>query len=234
MLCRLCLQNKPLQRSHIVPEFMYEPIYNAKHQIFAIKGKTKIRIEQKGAREILLCFSCEQQFSRYENYAAPAFFRRTLQGEEQQGRVVLLRGLDYNLLKLFFLSVLWRFGVTSIDLLKGALLGPHEERLRQMLINEDPGDELTYPCTVTEVSLKGTSLDGWILPPRRSRPHGIWIWNITLGRFLLSYFVASHPAPAGVRPIFLNPAGTMGIYRADIREIPSLMSYADKLMQVEL
>ncbi len=233
MPCRLCLQDKPLRWSHIVPEFMYEPIYNPKHQIFAIKGETRIRIQQKGARERLLCFNCEQQFSRYENYAAPAFFRRTFKDEEQQGRVVILRGLDYKLLKLFFLSVLWRFGVTSIDLLKGAMLGPHEERLRQMLINEDSGDELIYPCTVTEVSLKGTSLDGWILPPRRSRPHGIWVWNTTLGRFLLGYFVASHPAPAGVRPIFLNPAGTMGIYRADIREIPSLMRYAEKLTQVD-
>ena len=231
--CRLCLAHRHLKRSHIVPEFMYSPIYNQKHQIYAIRGTKKVQVKQIGARERLLCLECEGQFGRYEDYAASAFFRKTYENEEKQGRVVLLRGLQYQPLKLFFLSLLWRFGVTSIDLLKGADLGPHLERLREMLVNKDPGYELDYPCTVTEVGLNGVPLHGWILPPKRSRPHGHIVWNITLGRFLFCYYVSSHGPPEGIQPIFLSRSGTMGIYRADLREIPSLMWYARRLINVD-
>jgi len=47
MACRLCLNAKPLQKSHIVPEFVYEPLYNAKHQLSAQAGSTRVKIFQK-------------------------------------------------------------------------------------------------------------------------------------------------------------------------------------------
>ena len=47
-----------------------------------------------------------------------------------------LSRLEYSPLKLFFLSLLWRFGITTIEQYRGAELGPHAERLRQRLVRE--------------------------------------------------------------------------------------------------
>lgn len=70
MACRLCQKDKPLQNSHVVPEFFYKPSYDKKHRIYArISGKlAHMPPLQKGLREPLLCRDCEQKLSPYEKY----------------------------------------------------------------------------------------------------------------------------------------------------------------------
>jgi len=167
MTCALCQKNKQLRRSHIVPEFLYKEFYDPKHRFFSLSCTPSERehLHQKGLRESLLCADCELLFSRFENYAAKVFYGNDVAASERHGDLLLLHDLDYNTLKLFLLSLLWRFGVTSIPELKGARLGPHAERLRSMLLTEDPGDPLTYPCMLTAVMWEGKHLGDLIVPP---------------------------------------------------------------------
>ena len=75
--CALCLLQKPLLNSHIVPEFMYrEYIYETQN---GVKEKfmgvsrdefDSVRTYGKGLTEELLCVDCELRFSRFENYAS--------------------------------------------------------------------------------------------------------------------------------------------------------------------
>ncbi len=228
MTCRLCRQPKPLQDSHIVPEFVYKPLYNAKHQLFGLAGTTKVKIFQKGVREKLLCKECEQQFSRYENYAARTLFA-TGYPFSPKGPFKIFSGLKYEDLKLFFLSLLWRFAETSLPQLSGASLGPHRERLRVLLTTE------IYPCTLTEVNLKGRVLHHWIIPPKRSRsPEGDIIWNMVIGGYLMSFYVSNHGIPWQVKPMLLNGKGTVGVYLSDVRKIPSLMKVAIAVSKAEI
>ena len=78
MTCRLCSGDHPLQRSHVIPEFMYKPIYNPLHQIYMFQEGRRVKILQSGVRERLLCRGCEQRFSRYETYAAPALLQTAI------------------------------------------------------------------------------------------------------------------------------------------------------------
>lgn len=205
---------------------MYSPIYNENHQIFTVSENQKRKILQKGAREPLLCVSCETQFSLYEKYFAEVIFNLEFGPLLPGVKLRIVRNLDYASLKLFFLSILWRFGVTSIETLTGASLGPHLERLRLMLLSRDPGGRFEYGCTLTEVTLKDVPLEGWIVPPRRGKPRDQWVWNITLGRFLLSYNVTNKIPPEQIQPLFVAPSGELVIYRADLRDIPFLLPYA--------
>ncbi len=70
MTCRLCQRHKPLQNSHVVPEFFYKPSYDEKHRIYARIGARLAGMPplQKGFREPLLCWDCEQKLSPYEKY----------------------------------------------------------------------------------------------------------------------------------------------------------------------
>ncbi len=53
---------------------------------------------------------------------------------------------DYATFKLFHLSVLFRASVSSLSTFQEVNLGAlHEERIRQMLLNEDPGKDWEYP-----------------------------------------------------------------------------------------
>ena len=55
---------------------------------------------------------------------------------------------DYSTLKLFFLTLLWRAGVTKRDMFRKVQLGPHEHRLRRMILAGDPGDQHDYAVAV--------------------------------------------------------------------------------------
>jgi hypothetical protein len=217
-----------------VPEFVYKPLYNAKHQLFGLAGSTKVRIFQKGIREKLLCWDCEQQFSRCEDYAARTLFAPGY-SFSTSGPFKIFSGLRYEELKLFLLSLLWRFGETSLPQLSGARLGPHRERLRVLLQTEDPGDHMLYACAMTEVTLNGLVLHQWIIPPKRSRsPEGDIIWNMVIGGYLMSFYVTNHRIPWQVEPMILNRGGSVGVYLSDVRQIPSLMKVGIAMSKVEL
>jgi hypothetical protein len=234
MTCRLCRKSKPLQDSHIVPEFIYKPLYNAKHQLFGLAGSTKVKIFQKGVREKLLCRECEQQFSRYENHAARTLFAAGYPFSTS-GAFKVFSGLNYEKLKLFFLSLLWRFAETSLPQLSGASLGLHREKLRVLLGTENPSDHTIYPCAITEVSLNGAVLHQWIIPPKRSRsPEGDIIWNMVIGGYLMSFYVTNHRIPWQVEPMLLNRKGSLGVYLSDVRKIPSLMKVGVAMSKVEI
>jgi hypothetical protein len=146
-------------------------MYDDKHRFFGLSSVPTRRVQlfQKGLREFLLCEDCEQQFGRYEMYASKVFYGGTPISGSRRKNSVLLRSLDYKPLKLFFMSLLWRFGVTSIEYYKGAILGPHEARLRQMLLAENPGAYDDYPFRfdrATSINAHGGSLD---LDARRRR-----------------------------------------------------------------
>ena len=72
-ICKLCLNDRPLRRSHIIPEFMYSGIYdNDPKRFYEIRiddDEAKSRIQQKGQLEYLLCGECETKLSLYEKYA---------------------------------------------------------------------------------------------------------------------------------------------------------------------
>lgn len=56
-----------------------------------------------------------------------------------------LGGLDYQLFKLFHLSVLFKAGVSNRSEFDMVKLGPHTEKLRKMILSGDPGSARVYP-----------------------------------------------------------------------------------------
>lgn len=210
-------------------------MYDAKHRFFGLSSVPirRIQLFQKGLRESLLCDSCEQRFSRYEQYASKVFYGGTAFSASRRRNSLFLNGLDYKPLKLFFLSLLWRFGVTSLEFYKGATLGPHEERLRQMLLNEDPGAYNLYPCLVNAVTFDGKHVSDLIIPPALARMEGHWIWSFVVAGFLLTFYVSSCSPPDVLYPAFLKPDGTMILHIRDMRDIPFLYHLACEMARAQ-
>jgi hypothetical protein len=225
--CALCLQPKPLCRSHIVPEFMHVGMYDDKHRFFGLSSTPErpVRFFQKGLREQLLCDDCEQQFSYYEHYASRVFYGKEVQVQPVEIGM-LLSGLDYPRLKLFLLSLLWRFSVTKLEHLKGAQLGPHAERLRQMLIDEDPGRQLVYPCMITAVVHDRKHVSDLIVPPMTTHVDRQHVWNLVVAGFLMSFFVGKGSPPETLNPLFLQEGGTLVVPIRELRDIDFLHKFS--------
>ena len=78
--CAMCLREGPLCDSHVIPEFIYKPLYSAKRRMVGLltteNGVTR-KYLQKELREELLCGDCEDHINtRYEQPSVPSW--RTL------------------------------------------------------------------------------------------------------------------------------------------------------------
>jgi len=152
MTCKLCGKDRTLCNSHIIPEFFYEPLYDEKHRAHVHNRETgTIAYQQKGYRERLLCGGCEDDLnSRYEDYVKEVWYDQgKLPPASDFGQPAIV-GLDYHRFKLCMLSILWRAAVARQEFFSRVTLGPHEEKLRQMILTDDPGDDALYPflCAV--------------------------------------------------------------------------------------
>jgi len=233
--CVLCQQVRPLRRSHVIPEFMFGPLCDQKHRFYSISNiaSKSNRILQKGPREKLLCDECEQRISRYESYASDVFFGNAAIEPARIPTGFLFTGLDYKPLKLFFMSLLWRLGTTSIRELKGAELGPHQEHVRALLGADDPADFLTYPAMVTALTFDRKHIPDLIVPPLHSRIEGRRVWAVVISGFLFHFVVSNRKPAECFWGGFLRENGDFPLHLSDIREVTYLQKWGREIAAAE-
>ena len=109
--------------------------------------------QRTGLVQRLLCHECEQKVGYFEDYA-----KRFLYGGSDPIRLCLpllpdpLFIADYKKMKLFQLSILWRAAEAEGDFFSAVnLAAQRREKIRQMLITENPGADHEYFCTMARL-----------------------------------------------------------------------------------
>lgn len=209
----MCRQTKLLHHSHIIPEFLYKPLYNSNHQFFRLSTgeRPKKYFEQKGVREWLLCGDCEGQFSVYETYA-----QKVIQGGTE---IEVLTNapnayefrVDYKKFKLFELSILWRVGVSSLPEFNNARLGCHRKVLRKMLLEERPGDSSEYGCVLIWPISHRIIMDEIIHSMGMVRIKGVSCCRLTMAGMCWFFFLSKNIVDEGQRGLFLQNDGALRI-----------------------
>lgn len=146
--CRLCLRDQKLCESHIVPEFLFTPLYNSDRELMAISGRGNKGWKplNKGIWEHLLCSDCEQHLNReYEQPFQKQWAGSSALPDRMAREATHMAIFDYSTFKLFHLSILFRASVSSHSTFRAVRLGKHEERIRVMLLAKDPGQDWEYP-----------------------------------------------------------------------------------------
>lgn len=214
---------------------MFGPLYDDKHRFYEISliATKPNRFLQKGLRERLLCDECEQRLSRYERYAREVFFGDAAKRPHRTRTGFLFTELNYKPLKLFLMTLLWRLAVTSIRQVKSAKLGPHCERLRSLILGDDPADYLTYPAVVVALTSEGRHAAGLILPPRHTRIEERHVWAFVIAGFLFQFFVSNRPPPKDLWGGFLQPNGSLPVHLADIRKVTLLQQWGSEFATAE-
>jgi hypothetical protein len=130
---------------------------------------------------------------------------------------------DYRKLKLFLLSLLWRVGVAEHDFFSCVDLGPHTNRLREMLHAEDPGDPQEYGCQITRLLPElHIPVDRLLATPRSTKIDGHNGCLIYFRGFVFHYYVSNHGVATGVREAFVNQDGRLLILWMRLEMIPPL------------
>lgn len=218
MKCRLCLREAVLCKSHIIPEFCFTPFYDKSHRFIEVTDvqKGKVRKGQKGYWERLLCKECEALVNKFERHARrlfvdplPPLFPNTRTVRQHQN-------LRYAPLKLFLLSVLWRSSIASDSFFKHVSLGPHEEKIRRMLLDEDPGPAEAYPPMIFALHFEAQRLPDFMVEPTPTRFEARRCYRFVLAGFVVLIFVSSHNAPEKFLRHVLSPNRPVETYDREL------------------
>jgi hypothetical protein len=226
-ICKLCQLGKDLRRSHIVPEFMYQHLYdNDPKRFYTLKidleemDKSTSRIEQKGIREYLLCDECEGKMGKYEDYAAETIYAKRLGNEtyitessaspDHQYFVYYYAGFDYKSFKMFMMSILWRL-LISKSFHTPEVPADTLEKLRAALFAENPLAYDDFGCLVQVILYEEGMIAGkFILQPYVTGENQNII-NVLIDGFMYSFYLDSKPLSDERKAVFVKPDGTMEI-----------------------
>jgi hypothetical protein len=224
MTCKLCQGPGPLRNSHVIPEFLHATAYDEKHRIGLTESGGRMRLLQKGVREPLLCAACEHLINtRYEQPIARVW--QALLPEALPRDVHLLEGLDYQVFKLFHLSILWRASVAGGPEWSQVSLGSrHEEALRQILLQERVPERTRYPVLGTVFLRPETRQPAtdWIMPPVSNRFGPAWVYSTMYAGCTWHVVVASHVVVDSSNPFVLSESGQIGLPVHDIMELSKI------------
>lgn len=216
MSCALCQQDKKLCESHIYPEFLYEHFYDEDHtyKVLSTDEDQHVGERPKGIYEKLLCEDCESKLSGWETHGREVMFGGTeITLERQNGRIVI-GNLEYNRFKLFQMSLLWRTAVASRKEVPDIQLGPHEEKMRRMLYNEEPGSPHQYGCVKFQVPGHTELLAHTVIPPEETKVGAHHCYRCVFGGLIWVYFVSSHTSNLPYQEVMLTRDGRLPIFNA--------------------
>lgn len=185
-ICKLCGVQATLVDSHIIPESFYRIDPQASEPTRAISNVPGVfpRRIPTGVYSRIVCARCERAFDRCDDYAAKLLLERFAQAVpvRHDGRLIahVIESYDYNLLTLFFASVLWRASVSTDPTFALVDLGPHEASVREAIRS---GSAAMVPQV--GVVLAAFPKDLGMLNPHRDR-----LEDVNFVRFYLERFVA--------------------------------------------
>jgi hypothetical protein len=186
-------------------------------------------LKQLGGRKtgefdkFILCQFCDnEKIGSLDTYASLILYDgypKTVQsrGQTDGTKYTYFGEIDYTRFKLFLLSILWRASISNRPLFREVKLGPHEEQIRQMLLHDDPGEQLRYPCLMmTYRHLKDLPGD-IVTQPSRSRVNGGHAYKFLIGGMIYIFFVSKHAIPVALTDFAINPKGEVKIIHTSPR-----------------
>jgi hypothetical protein len=247
-ICKLCQLEKQLRRSHILPEFMYQNLYDENPRRFHSLNvdlddisKSSNKIEQKGIREFLLCDQCEGLISKHEKYAAETIYAKNdgnkayiinaSKTDDGQYTLYDYAGFSYKQFKLFLLSILWRMLISEKFT---EIKGEEEilERLRVAILTEDPLQFDDFGCLIQVIRYNEEQLAAkFILSPYLTKDANSLVINQLVDGLMYSFYFNSKDLTITKKDVFLKEDGTMKIIGRIIFNDPQLLESVMKAYQ---
>lgn len=214
-ICKLCLESKPICDSHIIPRHFFRKRDTGSGMFEIISGEPLKKRIPTGWTEKLLCRDCEQHVGRFDDYAAK-FFGASASWEVvqvQEINLFMVHEFDFSLLKLFFVSLLWRAAVSSIPAFEAvSFSSTYEEELRKMILNSDPGNEDKYATVIFKFQPYKNEYEKITLSPHKIRHNGsVTYFQVQLNEFPCRIKVSNQKDSARYEGLWLTEKSPLRI-----------------------
>lgn len=203
--CKLCGESAKLVKSHIIPESFYSiaPQSEGPTRVFSNARGVFPRRKPAGIWSRIVCQGCEARFGPYDDYAARLLLHESerFSTVKHSGKTIayVLDSYDYDLLFLFFVSVLWRAWASDDPFFSRVSLGPYERSLRETIYSGDA--DRAENVAVLLAAFPGAH---GMLDPHRERKDGVNFVRFYLDRYVAYIKVDQRPVPAFMTKIHLT------------------------------
>lgn len=187
MICKFCLNEKKLIKAHIIPAGFFRRLNDGEIGPKLLHEKEYPKKAPLGVYDsTILCGDCEKIFGDWDAHAQEIMSLQSIGEPLAVGDKIVahkISAFDYDKLKLFFVSLVWRASVSSHKFYSRISLGPWESVAKNMIATSDPGDDEGFATTVSRFA--SHPLGVAVLDPHHER-----FQNINYCRFYLSDYVA--------------------------------------------
>jgi hypothetical protein len=210
MVCRYCGDQKKLIKAHVIPEAFFRRLRAGKAPPMLLTNneneypkKAPIGVYDRG----ILCQECERKFSHWDDYA------QELLDIEPKGASYIMEngqiagyevdGYKYDLLKLFFISLLWRASISENVFYSKVDLGPLEHIAKNFIEHKDPGTAEDFSVTLAKFD---HFLGETILDPHPEKHDDIDYYRFYFGSYI-AYIKADEKKSSGLHMHFMMKPG---------------------------
>jgi len=217
-ICRLCGLKKQLIKAHIIPRKLYEPIREASigeppsdqvPRMYVVGTEQKPKQFQSGIYDpSILCKECDGDLiGVWDNYGQtfllnPSFSENHLFDNLAKPAVYRIEEFDYKQLKLFFMSILWRAAITSDLFFDQIKLGSWEEKLRKMILAQEPGSKDDFPVVIFKYE---GDLNEIMQKPTKQRQNKVNYYRFRLPKYGFLIKVDQRSFHSDLLPFVISP-----------------------------
>lgn len=209
MICRFCQTEQHLIKAHIIPAGFFRSIGDPSEtlEIYTNKRGARPKRAPVGVYDkSILCRPCDNLFSPWDKHAQDVLLRNSVEHVAIYDGPALvgwtIKAFDYRLLKLFFLSLLWRASVSTHDFYRHVSTGPFEQELRTMIGDGEPGEPARFAVILARFDAPGYSA---MLDPHPDRYDGVNYFRFYLAGFVAYIKVDRRPPIDPLTDFVLRP-----------------------------
>lgn len=238
MECKLCGKDKKGVQAHIIPKaFARRLTDDARAPILVAEGHHPKRSHTGIYDNEILCESCEKSLHKWDDCAIKLLIdnRADLKEIRDNGELLVLLSESYNYerLKLFAISLIWRAHVTSHPFFCSVDLGSWEDRARQRILARDPGPPEEF-ATLFGIFVSSKGYDRAVRTIHRPVKVRAWggpinIYRVYLGEFFVDIKVDQRQVPDDIQPILLGQSLQLAVIVKDFESSGEFEALKDAL-----
>ena len=236
MICKGCHQDKKLIKAHIIPESFFIGHRVAEKSPLLMTDlagvhpkKSPIGIYDKE----ILCSDCEKRFQDVDDYGQTLLLKHESSHIElKKSNSVLgyqVNGVDYQRLKLFFISVLWRASISKHKFYSKIKLGSYESKAKEIIWSGNMGAINLFSFFIAKFN--DPDIGRVILDPHRERLDGVNYCRFYMYGYIIYIKVDKRITPEKYRKFELNSNGVLYMVSRDIfksQELGIMQSIVNK------
>lgn len=221
MRCRGCGEEKKLINAHIIPKSFYMNLRSDGNHLDVIhnsRPERKMKSYIGDYDQDILCKECDSLFEKGDHYAKELLIDRFPLFKELKNHDTLvgwdMGKIDFDLLKHFFLSVLWRASITTRPFFKHVNLGKHEDEVKKIIWGKSTDINNTYTIVLSKFIPKvDTTIEKTILDPDFHRLDGLNYYRLYLAGYTAWIKVDKRRAQDRLAKIELSNSQTIIVAR---------------------